>query len=333
MTDVPKTFGALLAGGIVSAILSGAAIVQTFAYFKFYQRDHVVLKMLVFAVWLMDICHIIFVTYSVWFYVIENFGKPEMIDYITWSLALTMGFTAILIFLVHIFFVYRIHKLSKGDYRVSVPLGIITCARLGFACLMTDKMITLKSFDMFIVKCAWVLTTGLALAAILDVLITACLCYYLKSKQNEYSSLNNILDSLMLYAFESGSLTCATTLATLVCWITMKHNLIFLGLHFIISKCYANSLLASLNSRKILNHTSGSRLQPSSTNDHVLPVMFPEDFRFSRSPGGRRLFSRYTSADKSMHKIKPETIQLEVNVEKTTMCDIDEGDVPVHHSV
>jgi len=54
----------------------------------------------------------------------------------------------------------------------------------------------------------------------------------------------------MLYAFEVGALTTMATVSTLICWLLMHHNLIFMGLHFIICKFYANSLLATLNQRK-----------------------------------------------------------------------------------
>ncbi|KAF9002746.1 hypothetical protein BDQ17DRAFT_1306152 [Cyathus striatus] len=221
MIDVPKTFGALFVGGIISAIFTGVAIVQTFAYFKFYPKDRIPLKILVYHLscffMLIDICHIIFVTCAVWYYVIENFGKPEMIDDIPWSLAFTIAFTAILTFLVH-----TVYCISKDNYIVSVPL------------VSNYRIYVYRSI--LTINFRWSFTAGLALSAVLDVLITACLCFYLKSKQKKNSSLNSILDSLMLYAFESGSLTCAATLVSLICWLTMKHNLIFMGLHFVISK-------------------------------------------------------------------------------------------------
>jgi len=59
----------------------------------------------------------------------------------------------------------------------------------------------------------------------------------------------------MLYTFENCALTTVITIATLICWLVMHHNLIFMGLHFIICKFYANSLLATLNQRKgLLNY-------------------------------------------------------------------------------
>jgi len=64
--------------------------------------------------------------------------------------------------------------------------------------------------------------------------------------------LHSIIDTLILYAFEIGILTSAATVASLLCWVTLNNSLIFLGLHFVIGKLYANSLLATLNSRNEL---------------------------------------------------------------------------------
>ncbi|EEB90645.1 hypothetical protein MPER_11123 [Moniliophthora perniciosa FA553] len=76
------------------------------------------------------------------------------------------------------------------------------------------------------------------------------------------------VDTLTLYTLENGLLTCLAATASLITWLVMPNNLIFLGIHFIIEKCeqrcsgqwvkliypevYANSLLASLNTRKEL---------------------------------------------------------------------------------
>jgi len=92
--------------------------------------------------------------------------------------------------------------------------------------------------------------------------------------------MNGILDKLMLYAFENGSLTCAATVVSLVCWLTMHTNLIFMGIHFVISKLYANSFLATLNARRNL-HQTGHRPQHSSASDRNHAIMFPDSFGLS----------------------------------------------------
>ncbi|KAI0931040.1 hypothetical protein AcV5_005388 [Taiwanofungus camphoratus] len=113
-----------------------------------------------------------------------------------------------------------------------------------------------------------------------------------------------IIDSITLYTVENGSLTCVTTIVSLVCWLTMSHNLIFLGLHFAISKLYANSFLATLNARKaLMTRSQGS----SDRGEHALPVLFPDTFR---TRADRSLFN-------SQHVADPTGTKLHINVVKT----------------
>jgi hypothetical protein len=76
----------------------------------------------------------------------------------------------------------------------------------------------------------------------------------------------------------------------------MPANLVFLGLHFAISKrglpftfchtpsmdafiVYANSLLGTLNSRQSLRH---HRTKRGGDGEHALPVLFPSSFSQTR---------------------------------------------------
>ncbi|KAF8954270.1 hypothetical protein BDZ97DRAFT_491245 [Flammula alnicola] len=282
MVDVHRTFGALMVGGIVAAVFSGIVTAQTFAYFKYYPDDLQAIKSLVTVVWFLDFCHTIFVSTSLWDHLIAHFGDTARIDFIPWSLAMTIAVTAILTFLVHLFFVYRIFKFSLNNFFIAVPLAMLACARLCFACLTTAKMIKLRSLALFIERYTWSFTCGLALSSIIDIFITGLLCYLLNRNRKKNSSMNHVLDSLMLYAFENGALTCAATFVSLICWITMHTNLIFMGLHFVISKFYANSLLATLNTRKQLQQT-GHRSQGSNSGDRNLAIMFPDSFELART--------------------------------------------------
>ena len=108
-------------------------------------------------------------------------------------------------------------------------------------------------------------TTGLSLSAAIDVLITGWLCYFLREVRSRIGGPHStmmirMVDTLTLYTLENGALTCFAAIASLICWLTMPHNLIFMGLHFVISKLYANSLLASLNMRNELRHLQGRRV-------------------------------------------------------------------------
>ncbi|GAW04659.1 hypothetical protein LENED_006464 [Lentinula edodes] len=125
----------------------------------------------------------------------------------------------------------------------------------------------------------WIFTTGLTLSSMVDVLIATCLCYLLHKLKTQMGSTSTmmikVVDTLTLYTLENGFLTGVATTASLICWLTMPHNLSFLGLHFVIEKLYANSILASLNTRKELRDMR-PRISPWA--DRSLPVLSADDF-------------------------------------------------------
>ncbi|KAF8873226.1 hypothetical protein CPB85DRAFT_1444775 [Mucidula mucida] len=101
--DVARTFGAVLIGGLSASLLSGAVVIQTIIYYKLYPSDLLTLKLVVLTIWLLDILHTCFIWVATWDYLIHHYGQLMRIDYIPWSIALTIVLTAILTFLVHWF--------------------------------------------------------------------------------------------------------------------------------------------------------------------------------------------------------------------------------------
>ncbi|TFK32121.1 hypothetical protein BDQ12DRAFT_707760 [Crucibulum laeve] len=282
MVDVPKTHGALLLGGLVATGLSGIVTVQSIVYFKLYPMDDSILKALVVLIWGLDLAHSGFICAAIWEYLISNYGNAPEIDFIPLSIALSIVFTAILTFFVHCFFAHRIFRLSQRNWYITCPIGVLALARLVSASVTSAEMIKLHSFILFKEHFRWVFSLGLALSCAVDIWVTLSLFILLQNSRNRsmrycflalfistcclldtvYSSLNHIIDSLILYTFEMGSLTCAATIMSMICWLTMNDNLIFMGFHFVIGKLYANSLLATLNTRRGLR-----RAQTRSHND------------------------------------------------------------------
>ncbi|CAL1717269.1 unnamed protein product [Somion occarium] len=307
LSGLRPTLGAVLIGSIVSVFLSGSLAMQVALYYRIYRKDHFRFKLTVAMIWVLDILHTIMISMANWQYLIDNFGNNDISDTIVWTVAVTIALTAIITFFVHCFFAHRILALSKRNWFITVPIVVLAILRLAFALVTTTKMITIKTYSAFIVKFSWSFTLGLTLATAVDIMIAAALCWYLNKSRTGFSSMDNIIDSITLYTLENGLLTCVTTVVSLICWLTMPHNLIFLGLHFAISKLYSNAFLATLNARKVLR----GRSQASS--DRELPVLFPENFtgsRFSR----REVYSRRAEID-------PITTKVQINVEKTIQHD------------
>ncbi|KAH9485983.1 hypothetical protein JR316_0000045 [Psilocybe cubensis] len=281
VVDVERTFGALLIGGIVAFNLSGLVTAQAVAYFKRYPKDFRFLKLMSLNRFL-DFLHTIFVSIALWDHLIVHFGDVSRIDFIPWSLGATVALTGILTIFVHIFFVHRIYLLSHGNFFVVIPMAMLSALRLSLAFLTTIKMIQIQSLSRFTHLWKWSFTFGLSLCSILDMLFAGLLCFFLRQNQKKNSSMNNIINSLMLYTFETGMVNCAASIATLICWVTMKDNLIFLGIHFAIGKLYANSVMATLNARKDLRQTGGRPSQFSGSGTNPQAIMYPDSFTVSK---------------------------------------------------
>ncbi|KAF5332657.1 hypothetical protein D9611_005458 [Ephemerocybe angulata] len=266
--DVGRTYGALLFGASGAFGLSGIVVTQCLVYFKQYPEDSHKTKAMVLASWFLDMTHSAFVMLSIYDYFIKYFGDEGGIDIIPWPLAASVVVTALQTLLVHCFFAVKIFRSSRRNWYITGPIVLLAIARLVSASMTTYNMIRLKRFSAFMIPFPKTMfTTGLSLTAAVDILITGCLCYYLVEIRTRISPCSTMMikmvDTLTLYTLENGALTCLAAVASLVCWLTMPHNLIFMGLHFVISKLYANSLLASLNMRRQLWQIHGG-IDPSS---------------------------------------------------------------------
>ncbi|KAI0065815.1 hypothetical protein BV25DRAFT_1897903 [Artomyces pyxidatus] len=339
VADVKPTLGALLLGGFTAIALSGVVATQTFLYFRMYRKDILRIKAMVFIVWALDATHTCLVCFSIWDYVILNFGDAAIHDFIPTSVALTVAMTALVTFITHLFFSHRVLRLSKNNWWLATPLIFLAICRLAAALVTTIEMGRLHSFHAYTSKFSSVFTLGLALSSALDVLIAFAMCFYLQTSRTGFGKMDHIIDLIMIYTFNNGALTCITTIISMICWLTMRQNLVFMALHFAISKLYANSLLATLNTRRSLRgHVQSS---VGGDHDHPMPVLFPDSYnrrlaRGSRFPTG----SAHTAddADQVGTKASTSTVvqldintltplrpqqQLQINVEKTIHYDVE----------
>jgi len=230
---------------------------------------------------------------------------------------LTVAFTAVLTFLVHCFLAHRIWRLSHRNWFLTIPIIILAILRLMSAATTTGQMIRLHSFTAFKAQFRWLFTLGLALSSTVDIIITASLLFLLHESRTGTNRLNDVIDSLIRYTFETGSLTCAGTIVTMICWLALSHSLVFMGLHFVISKLYANSLLVTLNTRQIIRSTHSSREARV-----VHPIVHLNDRRLDDSPT-TDLYSRDIAFDKYNSSRK-----LEINVMKSVEQAVEEGCEP-----
>ncbi|KAJ3820287.1 hypothetical protein F5880DRAFT_982581 [Lentinula raphanica] len=318
-SDTTTSYTSLLIGGLMAFSLTGTVSVQCIVYYRLYPEESEKLKGLVASVWLLDLVHSAFIGASLYQYFIAWFGERSQIDVIPWSVAFTVVVTALQTFIAHCFFANKIYRSSQQNVYLTAPVVFLALLRLIAAATSTAEMIVDKHYSVFTRPYpGWIFTTGLSLSSAVDVLIAICLCYLLHKLKLQMGSSSTVMikvvDTLTLYTLENGFLTGVATTASLICWLAMPHNLSFLGLHFVIEKLYANSILASLNTRKELRDMR-PRISPWA--DRTLPVLSADDFSdpSPRDPLNllnplERYHSRSESPTKGSH------IPLEVTVER-----------------
>ncbi|KAJ3811259.1 hypothetical protein F5876DRAFT_40017 [Lentinula aff. lateritia] len=270
--DTVTSYASLLLGGLIAFSLTGTVSVQCVVYYRLYPQESERLRELVSEIRylrLLDLVHSAFIGASLYQYFIAWFGEESQIDVIPWSVAvrepvMKSGFPEANLFCWTI------------QFTVVITVSFLVVVKMPFA--STGEMIVDKHYSVFTRPYpGWIFTTGLTLSSMVDVLIAACLCYLLHKLKTQMGSTSTMLvvDTLTLYTLENGFLTGVATTASLICWLTMPHNLSFLGLHFVIEKLYANSILASLNTRKELRDMR-PRISPWA--DRSLPVLSADDF-------------------------------------------------------
>ncbi|KAJ8085548.1 hypothetical protein PM082_004366 [Marasmius tenuissimus] len=106
--------------------------------------------------------------------------------------------------------------------------------------------------------------TPFTLSSVLsDVFIAGSLCSILhEGRSGIHKRTNTLVTTLIVYAVNRCILTSVVVIAEVAVFAARPDELWFLGIDFVIGKLYANSLLASLNSRNAL------RNQESNTTSH-----------------------------------------------------------------
>ncbi|KAG9308947.1 hypothetical protein JVU11DRAFT_11247 [Chiua virens] len=348
LRDVYVDYGPLILGGLLAFALSGCLNMQFIMYWQIYPDERWTTKSLVILTWFLDLCHSVFVAVAIWDSVLAHYGDLSRLDWISWSVGvrfvskhpptithkvhqLAVGLTAMMTFLTQSFFAYRIYRLQNHKGIVAGPVFVLAFIRMVAATVSMVEMIVLQSYISFAQTFpSCIFTLGLALSAFVDVVITTFLCYFLRSNRSRVHSTNRIMDTLTFWTVQNGSITCFAAIASLVCWTVMPENRIFLGLHFIMGKLYANSLLATLNTRSKIRNSWGRNSR--SPAQPVSPGVAFRDGDEQAGPGSPRPYHPQVRLD--WFKLEPVNLKrsrsIEVSVHRTVESKYDnEVDVDV----
>ncbi|KAH9999608.1 hypothetical protein BJV74DRAFT_161468 [Russula compacta] len=218
--DIQNTFGAAFVGLLLSAILYGVTIVQTWAYFLHHcERDTNAFKGFVAFLFTMDTAHLVLCIYTIYWYLILNFGNVEALEFNMWAMETQISVNTLVGYFIQLYYARRAFIMGKN---IVLPLVIAflggICFTLGF--VYTARTAVIGEFSHYGSALIWV----------------TC--------RTGFSRTDSMIMTLMIYSINTGLLTSLLSSATLVSFSISPSTLISQVFFWPLSKCYFNSLLA-----------------------------------------------------------------------------------------
>ncbi|KAJ7223297.1 hypothetical protein GGX14DRAFT_694365, partial [Mycena pura] len=248
--DPNLTLGAYQIGAMASFMLFGMTITQVYIYFTRFHDDRPKLKAFVAFVFLCEVGHALSIGDSLYRFTITDYGKDEnpFLLRAPKTLLIAVLFSGIIGPSVQSFFSHRIYILSQS---LLLPCIIWSIAFLRFlsSTVVGITGLMMSSMESYVEQWGWLVTTTWGISVANDVVITGTLAFLLYRRRGDMNRTVALLDKLIKWTVETGMLTSSTGIIMLIFFVRMKNSLIWLAMFTIGARLFANSLLASLNSR------------------------------------------------------------------------------------
>ncbi|KAI0346266.1 hypothetical protein BDW22DRAFT_1352328 [Trametopsis cervina] len=260
--NILPTFGAALMGCFGMMGLYGITCVQTYIYFVFYPDDSRQTKSLVWLLWLLDSVHIVLVCHAVFHYLVSNFSHPAALAEGIWSLWLSILVNCVTACIVQGFFAMRLYVLMGSPARnwVVPAIMLLVLGHMAFGVESAIFGLIEKTFVGFQSK-LYISALPFAVFAVLsDVVIAGALCIKLHRTKSYLMTGNSVINHLIIFAVNRCLLTAGVAVLEITLFAAFPNALWYLALDFGIGKLYANSLLATLNTRYSIRIRGGGRI-------------------------------------------------------------------------
>ncbi|KAL4255166.1 DUF6534 domain-containing protein [Pleurotus pulmonarius] len=260
---IDNTFGAAFVGVIVAAVLHGVSCAQAWYYFT-HQNDKWFVKTLVSLVILFDTIHQILISHTVYTYLVTNYNNPDQLQLLVWSVLVEVLFNGFTAFLVQSFLARRVWQLSGRNIWLTGLVAFLVLSEFG--CVLAFAALSLRfTTYMELATLKELSITVNALGAAGDVVIAFSLCVLLHRSRTGFQRSDSMINKLIIFAVNTGVLTSLCAIASLISIAVAPTTFLYIAFFFCLGRLYSNSLLATLNARKMIRAASGG---VQSTSDH-----------------------------------------------------------------
>ncbi|KDR86152.1 hypothetical protein GALMADRAFT_132737 [Galerina marginata CBS 339.88] len=252
---------------------------QTYLYYVYYPKDGQVTKLLVAFIWFLETVHFAFMSFGIYFYLVTNYFNPAGLVDGHWTLYLSLLVNIVIVTAVHSFFITRIMRLCEPKFRrwVASVLGVLVVCNFAFGTETVVFLFKIKEISRIPEIKLFAATPFAVFAVAGDISIAALLCYLLYGSRTGFRGTDTILTTLIIYAVERCVLTAAAAVIEVIVFSIKPHSLWFVAIDFVVGRLYANSLLATLNSRASVQAIRG---------DSIHSVQVSTGIQFNDMSGG-----------------------------------------------
>jgi len=248
---------------VISTTLYGITLLQGIYYFRTYLRDPWYLKLLSGVLLILDSLTTIFPAHVLYTYLIKDFGTVPKASSQPWSLNAENFVLGIITLLVQCFYAHQIWAVSKQRILVGVMIFLIIATfafRFEIAVDVWKKPSDLLGTDPKVIVPS---SLSVGVGALVDIFITASLCWFLHSNRTGIKQTEKLIDTLIIIAINRALLTTIAQISNTIVNSVIATKLYWYPFHLALSKLYTNSYLAVLNLRSYVTNKSdvGANLQ------------------------------------------------------------------------
>ncbi|CAK5266751.1 unnamed protein product [Mycena citricolor] len=242
LPSIPLTIGTAFIGFSVSCVLFGVSTNQTLTYFIRYPDDWFVYKLLHARGAeelrrLLNILDQALIGHAVYFYCIMNYNSIYVLfeHKVTPSLILQLTVGSVIGAIVRLCFATRIWRFSQQNILVTSIVVILTLTQFGAAIAFTLKCFQ-SPFVATLPKLKFIASLALGINVATDVFTACGLAFFLRRFRTGHAQSDSIVNKLTIYAVNTGAVTSACSLGTLLSYDLRRNNFQFLAFYFVLSK-------------------------------------------------------------------------------------------------
>ncbi|KAF7330972.1 hypothetical protein MVEN_02437300 [Mycena venus] len=249
----PSTaIGPIFIGNAFNWMFMGLLIMQVYNYCRKFPKDRLMIKILVFLIFVLVLMQTAFGTHEAWWFSIQNWGNVLALQGGSWTTVISPIMCGTISAKVQIFYAFRIRALRRSVIPRLLAILIVLLALSQSLAAIIGSLLLLESLTQEnLIRLHPLFTLWLAGRFSTDVLITGSLVWILQTSKStsRVSQTDSLLNRLILNTIQTGTVTVVCAGIALALFVKYTDRNYYFAFAYILGKLYSNSFMATMNSR------------------------------------------------------------------------------------